>query len=256
MAVNEGSMVRAGAPSGLLPELDARSEASAAGHARAVRGMFGRISPTYDLLNRLLSLGIDRRWRQRALDVLAAEVPEGPLLDSCAGTLDLAAALQKRWPGRALLACDFAAEMLLAGRAKVGAGARLLVCDAMRLPFASGSFAGITCGFGLRNLGDPLLGLTEAHRVLAPGGVLVVLEFFRPTRAVTRLFHAIYGRLLLPLAGRIVSGDTEAYAYLSRSMLGFLTRAELEQAMAAAGFERVRGMDLTLGIASIVWGIK
>jgi ubiquinone/menaquinone biosynthesis C-methylase UbiE len=86
--------------------------------------------------------------------------------------------------------------------------------------------------------------------------VFVVLEFFRPTRAVTRLFHAFYGRMLLPLAGRVVSGDTEAYAYLSRSMLGFLTREELERAMTDAGFSRVRGEDLTLGIASLVWGIK
>jgi ubiquinone/menaquinone biosynthesis methyltransferase len=218
--------------------------------------MFDRISPTYDLLNRLLSFGIDRRWRARALEVLASELPAGPLLDSCAGTLDLAAAMQRRWPERALFAGDFAAEMLAAGRSKLVEGARPLVCDAMRLPFAANVFAGMTCGFGLRNLADPLRGLAEAQRVLAPGGVLVVLEFFRPTRMATRLFHAFYGRMLLPLAGRVVSGDAEAYAYLSRSMLGFLTRKELESAMSAAGFSRVRGVDLTLGIASIVWGIK
>jgi ubiquinone/menaquinone biosynthesis methyltransferase len=126
----------------------------------------------------------------------------------------------------------------------------------MRLPFPDGSFAGMTCGFGLRNLADPARGVAEAHRVLMPKGVLVVLELFRPTRAWTRAFHALYGRALLPFLGRIVSGDHEAYGYLSRSMRGFMTRAEMEQVLRAAGFSQVRGVDLTLGVASIVWGIK
>ena len=146
--------------------------------------MFDRISPTYDLLNRLLSLGIDRRWRTRALDVLAARVPEGALLDSCAGTLDLSAAMERRWPERALIAADFARDMLLAGRAKLQA-ARARAAVRRDAPAVRGRARspGMTCGFGMRNLSDPRRGVAEAARVLAPGGVFVVLEFFRPTRA-------------------------------------------------------------------------
>jgi ubiquinone/menaquinone biosynthesis methyltransferase len=247
-----------------IAELSARAPAgaTATAHALAVRRMFDRISPTYDLLNRLLSAGTDRRWRERALSVLAQEAPEGPLLDSCAGTLDLAQGIAQRWPGRALVAGDFARAMLLAGREKLdiapprAVSPLLAVFDAMRLPFASGAFAGVTCGFGMRNLADPLRGVAEAQRVLSPGGVFVVLEFFRPTRLPTRLFHAIYARAVLPLVGRLVSGDGEAYAYLSRSMRGFMTRAEFEQALRAAGFRQVRAVDLTFGIASLVWGVK
>jgi ubiquinone/menaquinone biosynthesis methyltransferase len=146
--------------------------------------------------------------------------------------------------------------MLLAGRAKLTRPALPVVCDAQRLPFADGRFAGVTCGFGMRNLADPECGVREAHRVLQPGGVFVVLEFFRPTRLPTRVFHALYARLVLPWVGRIVSGDGEAYAYLSRSMRGFLTRAEFEVALRRAGFRQVEAEDLTFGIASLVWGIK
>lgn len=240
----------------LRPELHERVSASASGHALAVRGMFDRISPTYDLLNRLLSLGIDRGWRKRTLAVLGAALPEGPLLDSCAGTLDLASAMQARWPDRSLCAFDFARAMIVAGRSKLADGALPLVGDAMRLPFADGRFAGMTCGFGMRNLAQPERGVAEAHRVLKPGGVFVVLEFFKPTRIATTLFHAVYGRGILPLVGRFVSGDGEAYGYLARSMRGFLTRAQFEQTLRDAGFRDVQSVDLTFGIASIVWGVK
>ena len=257
MPPDEGAAATPTVPAQLVPELSARrSGDGAGGHAIAVRRMFDRISPTYDLLNRLMSGGTDRRWRDRALSVLGAEAPSGVLFDCCAGTLDLTAQMSQRWPERRVLAGDFAAEMLRAGKPKLAPSSRALVCDAMQLPFASEAFAGITNGFGMRNLSDPRRGVAEAYRVLKPGGVFVVLEFFRPTRFVTRAFHAVYGRGLLPLMGRLVSGDGEAYRYLSRSMRGFLTREEMEQSLRDAGFARVRGVDLTLGIASIVWGVK
>jgi ubiquinone/menaquinone biosynthesis methyltransferase len=250
------SVAPTGTRARLLPQVEAREDAVAGGHAIAVRDMFDRISPTYDLLNRLLSAGTDRRWRKRALDILTAQLPDGPVLDSCAGTLDLAAALGERLDPARVVATDFAREMLVAGRAKVPAATRLSVGDAMALPFAGETFAGMTCGFGMRNLADPARGVAEAHRVLKPGGVFVVLEFFKPTRLPTRVFHAVYGRGLLPLVGRLVSGDGEAYGYLADSMQGFLTRAEFEDAMRGAGFCDVQARDLTLGIASLVWGRK
>jgi ubiquinone/menaquinone biosynthesis methyltransferase len=234
----------------LIAEVGERGQGSAE-HAVAVRSMFDRISPTYDLLNRLLSVGIDKRWRTRALDLLAQELPEGALLDSCAGTLDLVHAMEARFPERKLLAADFSREMLVQGRTKV-ARVPLAVGDAMRLPIADGCLAGMTCAFGMRNLSDPKQGLREAMRVLKPGGVFVVLEFYRPSTLLMRAFHGVYARFVLPSVGFMVSRDKEAYRYLARSMQGFFTRPEFEQLGRDVGFAEVSGEDLSFGIASLI----
>lgn len=253
MSAPQSDSLPARTPS-LVPEVAARAGSGDA-HATAVRRMFDRISPTYDLLNRLLSLGIDQRWRARALNELARDLPDGAILDVCAGTLDLSRALRARFPDRGIFALDFARDMLIAGRGKA-AGALLAVGDAMQLPVRSTSVAGFVCGFGMRNLSDPAAGLREAARVLQPGGVCIVLEFFRPEKLITRLFHAVYAQIVLPGLGRLVSGDAEAYRYLSRSMRGFLSRTEFEAALREAGFRDVEGFDLTFGIASIVRGVR
>lgn len=224
-------------------------------HAVAVRSMFDRISPTYDLLNRLMSVGIDKRWRKRALELLADGLPNGPLLDSCAGTLDLAAAMEAKFAARPLLAADFSREMLIRGQDKVHR-APALVGDAMHLPFQSDSLAGMTCAFGMRNLSSPVAGLREALRILKPGGVFVVLEFFRPSTPLMRAFHAVYARFVLPTLGSLVSRDKEAYAYLARSMQGFYTRAEFTQLAREVGFVTVESEDLTFGISSVFRLVK
>jgi ubiquinone/menaquinone biosynthesis methyltransferase len=224
-------------------------------HAVAVRSMFDRISPTYDLLNRLMSVGIDKRWRARALDRLAQRLPEGPLLDSCAGTLDLAAAMEARFFSRRVLAADFAREMLVRGRDKVKR-APVMVGDAMRLPLQDGVLAGMTCAFGMRNLSSPEAGLREALRVLKPGGVFMVLEFYRPTTLLMRMFHSVYARFVLPGIGSLVSRDHEAYAYLARSMQGFYSRAEFTELAHKVGFKAVESEDLSLGIASLFRLVK
>jgi ubiquinone/menaquinone biosynthesis methyltransferase len=239
----------------LIAEVAARGEGHAE-HAVAVRSMFDRISPTYDLLNRILSIGIDKRWRSRALTLLAELLPAGPLLDSCAGTLDLAQAIEARFPGRKLIAADFSREMLVQGRSKVSGGVPLTVGDAMRLPIASGVLAGMTCAFGMRNLSNPEEGLSEALRVLKPGGVLIVLEFYRPSTLLMRAFHGVYARFVLPSVGFMVSRDKEAYRYLARSMQGFFTRTEYEQLGRKVGFSQVSSEDLSFGIASIIRLVK
>ena len=223
-------------------------------HGGAVRTMFDRIAPTYDTLNHVLSAGLDVRWRSRAVAMLD-DAPNGEVLDLCAGTLDLAAAIERAQPQRRVVALDFAADMLERGRRKV-TRTEVVVGDALDLPFADRRFAAVVCGFGIRNLSNTGRGVAEAVRVLAPGGFLVVLEFFRPAIGVagmlTRAFHAGFARAVLPLAGAAIARDRDAYAYLARSMESFLTRAEFEALLAAHGLSDVKGEDLTLGVASLV----
>jgi len=219
-------------------------------HSDAARTMFERIAPTYDVLNRLLSAGIDERWRARAI-VELSRAPAGPVLDLCAGTLDLTARVAAVRPRDRVVAVDFSAAMLEAGRRKAPQ-AELVVADATKLPFEGASFAAVVCGFGMRNLGDLRKGAAEVLRVLRPGGAFVTLEFFRPSRWATRAFHGAYARVVLPAVGGLVSGDRGAYRYLARSMGGFLSRPEYEAMLGDLGFSRVRGYDLTLGVSSIV----
>jgi ubiquinone/menaquinone biosynthesis methyltransferase len=234
---------------GLVPEVAARGSASS-GHAAAVRAMFGRIAPTYDLLNHVLSGGLDVAWRRRAVRALQG-AKEGPVLDLCAGTMDLTALLARARPASRLVAADFSEAMLDRGRSKAPR-AEVVVADAHDLPFADGEMAAVVCGFGVRNLADPRRAVREVRRVLSPGGSFVTLEFFRPESVPTRALHKAYASVLLPLVGGVLSGDRGAYAYLAESMAGFLTRGEYERTLESAGFARVSSEDLTLGVASIV----
>jgi 4-hydroxy-3-polyprenylbenzoate decarboxylase len=231
-----------------VAELAARKGAPVE-HARANRAMFDRIAPTYDALNKIMSLGIDRRWRARAVDALSST--RGPVLDLCAGTLDLSAMLEEARPDEEIVACDFSAEMLARGERKVTRTERV-VGDALALPFKDGSFAGVVCGFGMRNLADLRRGIREARRVLRPGGVFVTLELFAPEKLRTRALHTAALRASLPVLGAVVAGDRDAYAYLAESMAGFVTASEYTKLLREEGFVDVEAADLTLGVASLV----
>ena len=221
---------------------------------RQVRRLFSEIAPRYDLLNHLLSLSVDRAWRRRAVDALAwEERPTGRYLDACAGTFDLSLELARRagFAGR-VVASDFARPMLVAGVPKLGAAPVTPVCaDALRLPFRGGEFAGATVGFGVRNLADLDAGLTELHRVLAPGARLVVLDFTTPPNRLLRAAYLFYFHQVLPRVGRWVSGHPWAYSYLPASVKEFPAPAALAERMRGVGFVETRWSLLSGGIAAL-----
>ena len=227
-------------------------------HGANVQRMFDRIAHGYDRANRVMSLGIDERWRKRAVaDLLAHTDAAEPVgLDLCAGTLDSTLAIHRAFPHARLVAGDFAAEMLEQGRRKlVGAAAERIVTmpmDAHALPLGDASVDGVFCAFGIRNVSDLARATGEQARVLRPGGRLVVLEFFRPTSWLTRAVHVVYNETLLPLLGWAITGDREAYRYLPRSIGKFDSVGQYCERLAAAGFEDVRVESLTLGVACIV----
>jgi ubiquinone/menaquinone biosynthesis methyltransferase len=220
-----------------------------AGRGRAVREMFDRIAPTYDLLNRLLALRIDVRWRRKMIAALGLR-PGERLLDLCAGTMDVAAEALRQEPGVRVTGADFALEMLRRGARKTGRPAAN--ADALALPFPARTFEAVTVAFGVRNLESLDRGLAEMGRVLRPGGRVAILEFFRPERGASRFLHAAYNRLAVPLLGRAVSRDRDAYRYLVESMERFLPREEFEAALGRAGFAEVRGETLFPGVCGLV----
>jgi demethylmenaquinone methyltransferase/2-methoxy-6-polyprenyl-1,4-benzoquinol methylase len=230
-----------------------------AARERQVRTLFSEIAPRYDLLNHVLSLNIDRAWRRKAIDTLSWErAPEGVYLDACAGTFDLSLELARRpaFTGR-VVASDFARPMLVEGSDKLVGSSVSPVCgDSLELPFAAATFQGATVGFGVRNLADLDRGLREFHRVLVPGGRLVVLEFTVPPNPVVRAGYMLYFTRILPIVGRLVSGHPWAYSYLPASVRAFPGPDGLAERLRAAGFADAGYRLLTLGVAAIHWAEK
>ena len=220
-----------------------------------IREMFSRIAPRYDLLNHLLSLGLDRIWRRKACELL--DVPrEALVLDLCAGTGRLAFECARQKPGARIVACDFAVPMLhllpqRCRRETMSAQVAPVCGDALRLPFPDGAFDAATNGFGLRSYGDLRAGLREALRVLRPGGQLVVVEFFRPGPSLLRTLFEVYFRRGLPWLGRVISGHEFAYQYLHDSVAGFVTQAEFAAILGELGFDDVHGTDLAWGVVTV-----
>jgi demethylmenaquinone methyltransferase/2-methoxy-6-polyprenyl-1,4-benzoquinol methylase len=216
--------------------------------------MFSRIAGRYDLLNGVLSLGVDRSWR-RALVRAAGEVRGQVVVDSCCGTGDLSAEFARA--GARVVGVDFTPEMLSRAGPKLrGAPCAWVFAhgDALRLPLRSGSADLCSVAFGVRNLADLELGLREMVRVVKPGGRVLVLEFTTPSGAVLSRGYRFYFTRVLPAVGRAISRDADAYAYLPRTVLAWPEPPEFQRRMEAVGLEQCGYRTLTRGIACLHWG--
>ena len=218
-----------------------------------IAAMFDAIAPRYDLLNHLLSGGLDVRWRTRAIRALALEGGES-VLDLCTGTADLAiAAATSARPAGRVVGVDFAGEMLRLGREKLAQRGlsdrvQLVQGDATRIPLASGSVDAATVAFGIRNVKEPERAFADVFRVLRPGGRFAILEFGVPRLPGVRQAYLAYFRHILPGIGGLVSGHASAYAYLPASVGSFPEPERVVASLDATGFSQVRADSLTCGV--------
>ncbi|MFO7694939.1 MAG: ubiquinone/menaquinone biosynthesis methyltransferase [Vicinamibacterales bacterium] len=226
-----------------------------------IAGMFDAIAPRYDLLNHLLSGGLDLRWRARAVRTLALRGGE-TVLDLCTGTADLAIAAATASPGAAaVVGVDFAGQMLRLGHGKVaGRGladrVRLVQGDATRIPLAAGSVDAAIVAFGIRNVERPEEAFADVFRVLRPRGRFAILEFGVPRLPGVRQAYLAYFRHLLPRIGSLVSGHSSAYTYLPASVGSFPEPKQVMATLAATGFSQVKADSLSLGIVYLYSALK
>lgn len=219
--------------------------------------MFAEIAPSYDRINHLLSVNIDKRWRRFTVGKLSDVLDRtGALaLDLCCGTADLTLELEKK---ARVIGCDFCHPMLVIGREKIvargAARATLTEGDALKLPFADRQFDVVTVAFGLRNLAHVEGGLAEIYRVLKPGGRAAVLEFSRPVFPLLHHAFGFYFNRILPRIGALLSGSSGAYNYLPASVKNFPDQARLAAMMREAGFSQVEYHNLSGGIAALHLG--
>ena len=224
--------------------------------AATIQEMFSEVAPRYDLLNRLLSARMDVKWRRRAAAALRL-APNARVLDLCSGTGDQSVAIRNRHDAR-VAAGDFCVPMLALAREKFADFDRPrpanLASDALDLPFAEGSFDAATVSFGLRNVADLGLALSEIRRVLKVRGELVVLEFALPRSRILNAAYRSYFERILPAIGRLVSQRGSAYQYLPESVGRFPQREKFLAAMATAGFDEVSWQDLSFGVVCLYRG--
>ncbi len=226
-----------------------------------IRRMFGEISGRYDLLNRVLSGGIDTAWRRKTVRSVP---PRGtdPILDTCTGTGDLALAYWKAGGGKTpVIGTDFTHEMLEIAREKStrksAAGITYLEADSQKLPFQNDVFQIVSVAFGLRNVTDTMQGLREMVRVCRPDGRVVILEFSQPKRSLIRRPYLWYSKHVLPRIGQLFAPNRQnAYNYLPDSVAEFPHGEELAGMMESAGLTDVRIQPLTFGIATLYDGLK
>jgi demethylmenaquinone methyltransferase/2-methoxy-6-polyprenyl-1,4-benzoquinol methylase len=226
----------------------------------AVETMFNSIAWRYDFLNHFLSFNIDRLWRKRAINVISKHQKNPLILDVATGTADLAIASIRLYPAK-ITGIDISANMLEIGRQKVakkGLSDRieLIQADSEKIPFEDNTFDVAMVAFGVRNFSNPISGLSEMKRVLKNDGLIMVLEFSKPSGFPFRSVYNFYFRNILPFFGRLFSKDKAAYNYLPDSVMKFPDNEAFLSLLSQAGFSETKQIKLTGGIASIYTGIK
>jgi demethylmenaquinone methyltransferase/2-methoxy-6-polyprenyl-1,4-benzoquinol methylase len=227
---------------------------------RIVRNLFAVIAGRYDLLNHVLSCGIDRLWRRRLVTLAITGGSGLSVLDICSGTGDIALAFRRR-AGVRVVGVDFSREMLSVAQKKaahplVGRGIDLVCGDALALPFADGTFDVATMGFGLRNLSNYGKGISEATRVVTMGGRILILEFAPPKHRGVLFLYRLYLRFVIPIVGGLLTGRRAAYEHLSDTIAGFLGPRQVIGVMEECGLKNLKAVRLTGGIAYIYSGGK
>ncbi|MDP4709942.1 MAG: bifunctional demethylmenaquinone methyltransferase/2-methoxy-6-polyprenyl-1,4-benzoquinol methylase UbiE [Saprospiraceae bacterium] len=228
----------------------------ASGKKSQVSKMFNNIAPYYDLLNRVLSLGIDTVWRKKAVQQLSTGDRPQIILDVATGTADLALEINRQLNPHAITGVDIAADMLAIGRQKIAKQnlseiIRLEQGDSEELRFENDYFDAITVAFGVRNFENLQKGLTEMRRVLKPGGKAVILEFSKPTIFPFKQLYHFYFKNILPFIGKFTSRDPKAYQYLYESVQSFPDGERFTAILSNVGFKSTKCIPLTLGICSI-----
>lgn len=242
------------------PDSSAGTPAPGQPTSERVQGIFSNIASRYDLLNILMSFGLDRLWRRAAVR-MAAPSPTDRALDLAAGTGDLTFAMARFGGPAEVVGTDFVPAMLAVAERKLEryrgtSRVSFSVADAQALPFADESFDIVTIGFGVRNLPDREANFREVLRVLRPGGRYVILEFSTPPNRVWRALYRFYNRTVVPFLGAIVAGDRASYEYLNESILRFPDQPHLAAELSAAGFSGVTWRNLSGGIVALHRAVK
>lgn len=225
-----------------------------------VRQMFDSIAPAYDFMNRCMTMGIDKLWRRKAVRLVAKTHPQ-QLLDVATGTGDLVIQLCRSIGAKKIVGIDLSNGMLEIGRRKVAEKGldgviELQQGDCLDLQFADGSFDAVTVAYGVRNFERLEQGYAEMYRVLAPGGMLCVVELSTPTNPLIKFFYDIYTRRVIPFIGRSKSKDARAYSYLPESIAAVPQGESMLQIMRRVGFTDCRAIAMTFGTCSIYIGVK
>jgi demethylmenaquinone methyltransferase / 2-methoxy-6-polyprenyl-1,4-benzoquinol methylase len=222
-----------------------------------VRKMFGRIAQRYDRLNKLMTFGQDARWRRETVKHLSLS-KDARVLDLGTGTGDLSYEILHQNPGSLIVAADFTPEMMMVGKQRSLSSRKIewVVADALHLPFSSDAFDGVTSGFLLRNVTDLPLALDEQYRVLHQNGHFTCLDTTPPQPGPLRPLLEFHLHRIIPLLGRWIAGDPDAYTYLPDSTEKFVTAEELADALRTAGFKSVNFLRRMLGTVGIHWGQK